>query len=285
MQVLDGQLYIPGIDTRIGPKDTTKWYKAAHVLQDWAYGNLHHRLPGVPEGKWETLRSIPNGIHVYDVISHAGQIFAATSTLVGGTVAHSADQGKTWKEMFTHGPGGQRTRTLWVQDGKLYASTSGGYLFVWDGAGAMTRVYCDLFPGLTENQTLFCARPLVYAGHAIYIAAREVIDHDWSPEGLFCSAAPDEAKLLALPNGALPRDLRVIDGVLYVLAGEQPTPETSLTRLFSTTDLDSWKEELRFTQPAFARSFEKHLGEWWFGLGCDPEHLNNHSGRILKLPK
>jgi hypothetical protein len=187
--------------------------------------------------------------------------------------------------MLTHSVPGQRTRTLWVLDGKLYASTSGGYVYVWDGAGAMTRVYCDLFPGLTENETLFAARPVVFAKHAVYIAARELIDHDWSPQGLFCSTEPGEAKLLALPNGALARDQRIIDGVLYVLASEQPTPETTLTRLFSTTDLEVWKEELRFTKPTFARSFEKHDGEWWFGLGCDPEHLHTDSGRLLKFPK
>ena len=281
MQVVDGQLYIPGLDSRIGPKGTSRAYKALHVMEDWARGNLHHRLAG---GKWEQLRTIPNGIHIYDVLSHQGQLFTATSTLAGGTVAHSTDKGLSWKEMLTHSVPGQRTRTLWVQDGKLYASTSGGLLFVWDGAGAMTRVYCDLFPGLTENQTLFAARPVVFAKHAVYIAARELIDHDWSSEGLFCSTAPDEAKLLALPNGALARDQRIIDGILYVLATEQPTPETVLTRLFSTKDLETWTEEVRFTKPTFARSFEKHDGEWWFGLGCDPEHLHADSGRLLKAP-
>jgi hypothetical protein len=54
--------------------------------------------------------------------------------------------------------------------------------------------------------------------------------------------------------------------------------------VFATRDLVNFSEVCFFDTETFARSFELVDGDFYFGLGCDPELLHPHTGRILKVP-
>ena len=281
MHKLDDGLYIPGHDSHLTGRRTSTLEKALSVPADWAYGNMHHRKPS---GAWEQNRTIVNGIHVYDVIQFDRKLFAAVSTLLGGTVARSEDGGKSWHEMFTYEKPGERTRSLFVLGGKLHASTTGGRIYVWDGGKKMNRISANFFPNLENEKELFAARPTAFNGQVAYIAGRKLIDHDWTPEGLFIASPPDSVRAAPLPGGAMPRDFLVDSGKIYALASTQPAADKTRVHVFVSSDLNKWDEVLRFDADTFARSFELLGADFCFGLGCDPELLKDSTGTILRLP-
>jgi len=72
--------------------------------------------------------------------------------------------------------------------------------------------------------------------------------------------------------------------VLYALASTQPSATSTRVHVFATRDLMSFSEVCFFDAGTFARSFEMLEGDFYFGLGCDPELLHPHTGRILRVP-
>lgn len=277
MKVIDGALWIPGHDAHLTGRKTSKVEKALSVLPDWEYGSVYHRRA---QG-WEQLRHIKNGIHVYDLLQFDGKLFAAVSTVTGGTVARSTDGGHSWHEMFTYVKPGERTRTLFVLGGKLYASTSGGRAYRWDGKKDMAHLASvKLFPGLSETGGLHAARPTSFKGQVAYIAAQTLFDHDWAPKGLYAAASIDAPRAVALPGGAMPRDLLVNGDTLLVLAATG-----SKTHVFATKDLKTFEERVWFDAGTFARSFDVLDGALYFGLGCDPSSLHARTGEVVSLAK
>lgn len=84
-RIIDNMLMIPGID----------------ATDDWHFGNIYV----LTDTTWTKHRSIPNGIHVNDLESYNGQLYASTGTFgnIGDAIEHyfgalfaSADTGKTW---------------------------------------------------------------------------------------------------------------------------------------------------------------------------------------------
>ncbi|HTO99452.1 MAG TPA: hypothetical protein VMK66_20530 [Myxococcales bacterium] len=296
MRVLSDGLWIPGHDSKVIARDDqrvkgeSKLQHLARLIKtavgfpsDWALGNAHHK----DGAKWETHRSIPNGIHVYDLIEFGGDLFAAVATVAGGMVARSKDRGRTWKEMLTKPFPFSRTRTFFLLDDdqgpRLYASTNGGRIYRFQGDD-FAEMKVRFFPGLTDLKEVFAARPTSFRSQVAFIGARKIIDHDWAPLGLFAAAQPDAARALPLPEGALPRDLLVHDDALYALASTQPSPRSTRVHVFATRDLESFEEVCSFEAETFARSFEMLGGDFYFGMGCDPELLQRQTGQILKLP-
>jgi hypothetical protein len=301
--VLSDGLWIPGEDSHVTGRDDGRvkgegklahmkrlLNTAVHIPADWKLGNAHHK----GARGWETLRTIPNAIHVYDLIDFGGKpghpdLFAAISTVAGGMVAHSTDRGHTWRDALSKPWPWGRTRSLFVLDDetgpRLYASTNAGKIFRWDGKEHFGEMPVKFFPGVEDDVLVetFAARPTAFAKQVVYIGARKIIDHDWAPLGLFAATAADEARKLPLPGGALPRALAVHGGVLHALASSAVTTTETRMHVFATSDLQHWEELFHFDADTFARSFELLGEDFYFGIGCDPERLNDHTGRILKV--
>jgi len=296
-RIISNELWIPGHDSKVTARDDTRikgetklqkfkrWMKTGwNFPADWAAGNAHHKVG--PE--WKTLRTIPNGIHVYDLIGFGGALYAAVATVLGGMVARSTDGGQSWEELLTKAFPYSRTRTLFVLDDdtgpRLYASTNGGRIYRYDGESSFAEMNVSFFPGISDLKEVFVARCAPFRKQLAYIAGQKMIDHDWAPLGLFAAARPDSARALPLPGGALARDLLVHDDVLYALASTQPSATSTRVHVFATRDLMSFSEVCFFDAGTFARSFEMLEGDFYFGLGCDPELLHPHTGQILKVP-
>jgi len=106
-----GKLYIPGAD----------------AFESWALGNFY-----VSSDKGETfnkVRTIPVGVHVWDICFWRGKMYASTGSsrngLGYGAVCESEDGGQTWKESLVAPPPDPKDKS---QFGRCYAliPTKGG---------------------------------------------------------------------------------------------------------------------------------------------------------------
>src|SRR5690606_5130740 len=99
-RVIDGALVIPGHD----PKDAIQ-----NGEMPWFKGNFYRRRPG---GGWDTVRSIPLGVHNYDMIAFGGRIYAALGTPNQAVVMASADGGRNWHKLSGVGGPWSRARSF-----------------------------------------------------------------------------------------------------------------------------------------------------------------------------
>ena len=91
-RVLDGKLVVPGVDSTEG----------------WELGNIYV----LEKDGWKKLRTVPKGVHVFDVIAWNGRWYASIGSSIPaghqtkeairpGAVLSSSDQGKTWRWEYT----------------------------------------------------------------------------------------------------------------------------------------------------------------------------------------
>ena len=94
-------------------------------------------------------------------------------------------------ELLTKPFPNSRTRTLFVLEDdtgpRLYASTNGGRIYRYDGKDSFAELKAPFFPGIPGLKEVFAARPTVFRKQVVYIAARQIIDHDWAPLGLLAA--------------------------------------------------------------------------------------------------
>jgi len=258
-KIYDGKLYIPGHDPR----------------ESWSLGNFYRKdLTG-----WKKFRTIPYGIHTYDLEWHGGYMFAATGTQYGGEVSRSSDLGRTWKRFHLSW---ERAYTLFKLGGKLYVSSFGTQVHRYAG-GTFTPVSAaSFFPGATLSGSVLVVRPVNFLNQLVYIAGKNVNDHQWVPRGLFRAPAYGSSRRIAPPSGRT-YDLRVANGKLYALVNTKVAADKYIVSVRSTTDLVTWTEVFRFTRGAFARSFEYLNGNFYFGLGSEPGFVSPITGDILRV--
>jgi hypothetical protein len=287
-RVVDGMLTIPGHDPR----------------EDWSFGNFYRK-----EGAdWQKYRTIPNGVHTYDLLAHRGLMFAALGTPIdrkASNIVLSQDRGATWQEISYAGPirtvppsdvyhpNYSRMRTLFELNGRLYGSGEGyarHHLLVRHEGGNTfsvedTATADSMFPGLRGQPNVWrIERAVNFGDHLVYIGAESVNDHQWLPLGLFAAPAVGLARGIALPDGASPRDIVVSsDGTLYVLVSIKIDESQYIVSVCATKELMNWTEIMRFNCDTFARSFELMGDEFYVGLGQEHDGPAASTGNILTV--
>ena len=271
-RVLGGALYVPGHD----PRD------------DWALGNFY-RLDGAG---WAKHRSIPHGLHAFDLALHGGRLFAALGTEeVDGQAAllASPDGGGSWEPVTEKV---SRFYTLFELRGALYAvpllwpsaDPARGVLHRFDGARFVETELTGgtLLPRVPAGRPGRMLRPTPFAGALVYVAATETFD--WRPAALAVTRTLADAAPVALPDtAARPYDLQVRVGTLYVLAAA-PSPAGGHTvHVYATEDAARFRELFRFHAATFARSFEEHGGDFFFGLGSSYGAPSPATGHLLRV--
>jgi len=138
--VSDGSLFIPGFDPR-----------ESNDPREWALGNLYT----MDDDGWRKLRTIPWGLHAYDVLSAGEQLFVSgdgsEAYVERGELqmafAHvSTDGGHTWELHYPEGV--NRVEELFELNGSVYASGAYDSVFLqWTGE-SFAIVDADPFPDL-----------------------------------------------------------------------------------------------------------------------------------------
>jgi hypothetical protein len=291
IRVIDGKLYVPGIDAK-EPSD------------EWFYGNFYVRDAAATA--WIKYRTIPGGIHVFDLYRFADpqapasppRLFAGT----GPTSAHTSpmiatNDGVTianWSNTTYNGGPGQTNRInrFFALAGQLYASGvlySNQLLLRYDGGVNFSFVpYSDanrMFPDKVDAAGNSSIAIRVF--REVYVGSQMVylgVSGDQSmPFGLYRATGVTQAQTIVLPVANVrPMDLLLgSDGVVYVL-GQTGTAGNYTNYVFSSANLSSWTEVLRFSTTTFARSFEYLHGYFFFGLGTTRTELSTAAGDILQ---
>lgn len=270
-RVVGDTLYAPGADSSGG--------------QSWDAGNLYTKRGG----SWTKLRTVPNGIHVFDATEWRGKLFTVTGTLKGGGLHESTDRGRTWQSRHVARvmrfrqvqPAPDGSSLLLIPEwGKL-----GPYRFRGE---SLEPLHFDLFPGvaLDSSQTANHLTPFlngfVYGINLGYYP----LSFD-QPRPLFAltdfEQGPHVVELFA---HAVVTDLFARDDRCYVLTAK-PDGDGFLGEIHASTDLKSWIRLARFHVPAVPFSFEELDGQWFVGLGARDRTLlrlnDPASGEIYRI--
>ena len=268
-RTIGGRLYIPGHDP----------------CQSWDWGNFYR----LTNDGWEKVRTIPQGIHTYDILGHQGALFVALGTTEGGKVARSTDGGQIW-ESFTL-PGAGRPFELFALGDALYAHAYAhlggrGGLYQYNGHG-FDLIDVDLFPSTQRPHNPMVVRAALLDGVLLYIGAENTNDHQWTPFAAYKAETINEAQKLQLPSQDAPYDILVRDGNAYMLTNRRDSESGYTVIIWRSDDvsggLEHWREIVQFSVPSFARSFELYEGVFYIGLGTAIEPLNEASGDIYQV--
>lgn len=293
LNVIGGSLYVPDDDPRTG---------------GWNLGNLY--IKSSPSDSWVMKRTIPGGIHNFDVAEYDGKLWVGIGpdTQYNGatSVQYTEDGGNTWK-MGTSAKAGGRVYSLINTGGSLYGIGE-SMMYI----NNELRIYgCKITAGqalppncYTLLSTINMAGSGVPNGSAIFknkfdFAGKLVLNtiisgangtyDDIHNAGrvYYTSSFPNELTQLNMPDpDAQPMDMIQKDGAIYILAHIEHSTTDFTNIIYKTTDLTTVTEVLRFKYGSFARSFEKLSGqdEYIFGIGsknvASPSAL---SGDIIRI--
>lgn len=269
--LLDGDLAIPGHDPR----------------QNWQWGNLYLREA---KGRWRKQRRIPNGVHTYDVVSHAGRWFAALGTAKGGAIVESTDRGEDW-------------RTTHIAPVRVYSLVQAGEsLFAFPGLRIKNHKVIDAvlqwrdgqWQVLPENHyqrwlpdttiqpqgVLKLLSAERFGSQVAYIVAYTRNDHQSAPLAAYVGGVGTEghwqARRLEWPDGFAPWDVAVRDGHIHWLLN-RVTPHGADVQIWRSPEQRPMQKSLflSFSTPALARALEIKGSDYFVGLGADNEEAQD----------
>ncbi len=212
-RVIDGNLYIPGVDAR--ERSLATWLGLPHNVE-WDWGNLYFRTE---DGDWIKRRTIPQALHVLDVARYKDALYVATGSAAyrprstgencakgycsfGGIYA-STDEGQSWTAVYTDTEV-SRFWGLHPYREKLYV-TYGGDCRVFDGS-QWDKAAC-LPPGAGPVR-----KDVVFQEVLVLIP-----DHFWDGPLYLFDGEQSEAVAFDQPV----RDALVANGHLFVLTGDR----------------------------------------------------------------
>ena len=289
--IFDGLLYIPGLDSK----------------ESWEFGSFYRwQTTG-----WQKYRTIPNGVHVFEITKFQGKLFVSIGTSAQ-TQPHnliSADDGRTWKPIPTQPLPNQPfsipemiIHEFFQLKGELYGGTGGTMgtaqgtfpIVLHFNGSAYEMMLVNAFPdNPNPEESIVWHGVTPFRDHIIYIGQRtftvpsnkkETVD--FSPLGLYMAEDLDQVRAIALPESTLPFDLLVYKDRLYVLLSKQVAERHYRLSVLETHDLENWQEILHFTARSFARSFTILDGDVYFGMGgYEQDSSIRSAGEVLRVKR
>ncbi len=273
--VIGNQLLIAGFDPR----------------EAWELGNFYRLERGV----WHKHRTIPWGIHAYQMTEFEGKLFIGISTdHLHPSLLSSSDQGATWSDATGNQFLDRPFNKLIVLNHQLYAT---GLL----GAGTVkleNGVFVDakipirqIAPGLTPDAPMLISKLEYFKGGVVYtVGKRQMYTTDPTEEryetkakAAFFSSDFQDTVAIPLPENSIPTDILLKDKQVLILTHRKL--ETGFENIvIQSSDAHSWVETLRFSSGSFARSFEFLNAQFYFGLGCYfTEQSCDANGDVLRF--
>ncbi|MFP4027607.1 MAG: hypothetical protein ACLFWL_07445 [Candidatus Brocadiia bacterium] len=184
-RLIDGTLYVPGHD----PKDS------------WKLGNFYR----LERDGWKKYRTIPGGIHCYDMYKKHNVLFAALGSKKNA-VYMSGDNGATWKTC-PHAGSGRRyvffevnntlftmAQVIKVKGRKRLGSGVTGFNPRTGRWKVRKKINFDklfpnapdyIFPSDKNVVSARVARPVLFRNKTLYLGVKAVNDHQWDPFGFY----------------------------------------------------------------------------------------------------
>ena len=279
---INGTLYAPGIDP------TTSW----------VWGNYYVLKP---DGKWDAIQNIPNGVHNFDMIEYDGKIFVGSGTEAAqNTVGVSEDGGKTYKYLPLYKDGEpmdlysyrwSRTYEFTIYQGKLYALIS-----MQMGIGSMTALYryedgkmvyvrnaYDLVGGISAGRNYWDGK--FEFGNACYITAGHLYAiTDFSDmEG--------GKEKIEMPGKENVSDAFLKDGTIYTLCYTELKNPSNHNRVGYTVTIyksttgktGSFTKVLSYDYAGMPISFDYDGNHFYIGMGVADGSNASKSGMVLRV--
>jgi hypothetical protein len=237
--VIGGDLYIPGTD----PRDS------------WELGNFYRN-----DGSgWVKYRTIPYGVHTFDVAGYDGGLFAAIGPDGGAGLLRSNDGGLAWMPAISEvypDDYFNRFYELYELDGSLFAVKSPTATFTrpsvyhYEDSDFVTTTI-DLVPDQSDGLIFVRDQVFVFDDNLLYVPwFRETVTSPIGPIAALYRAQPwQDGQRVAFFDGKHPRDLVVTAGRVYVLdaggprfiVGEgSPDPAGYTATIYASEDLATW---------------------------------------------
>ena len=267
-RVIEGQLVVPGNDP----------------MESWEFGNFYR----LEQDGWKKYRTLPNGLHNFDMIKFGGVLYAALGTEAGAVVAASEDDGMTWRvQPLVPVARGfySRAHSLFVLSGRLYASATGwmGWqIFGLTRDGFSLIHSSNFFPGVGASRPVFVSAFTSFREQGVYIARERQAQGHPQPVGLYVAANSEAIRTIELMPDVQPRDIAMSSKRLFVLVTRQMTAGYD-NHVFETSDLAEWREAFHFRTATFARAFELSGDDFYFGLGTNHNNVHPETGELLRL--
>ncbi len=289
-KVYNNTLYVPGHD----------------ATQSWDYGNFYTKNS---QSTWQKYRTIPDALHVLDIIEFNNKLYAAVGAYEGALISTSSDNGASWTNQEF---GGSRVYSFLPVADKLYAIKkfltyeedyeSVALLNVsTDSFDIQTNITLNtIFPNTSlDNEItslkIFRATPI--EEKTLFIGAYKYNSYHPIPFGLYIASYNNsslESQKITLENGYIPRDILVDDEFIYLLVSVDLNDTTTIKVLKSDKNNIAFEDMLSFSYATFARSFEKLDDYFYFGMGSDlanptdpddseNDNLATQTGDILKM--
>lgn len=272
---INGTLYAPGIDP----------------VGSWELGNFYY----LKDGKWKTMRNLPNGIHNFDMIEFDSKIFAGVGTEdTDDTVAVSTDGGVSWTYVPLYKDGKRfdtsdykwtRTYEFARYNGQLYALVSfqmgigSSYMLFRYEDGKMVWVTDQvntLLGGISVGRKHWNGE-FEFDGACYLTAGALYAIRDFSKQ--------ENYEKIEMPNQERVADAFLRDGVIYTLTSKQNTKtrEYNVVIYKSTTGkTGSFTPVADFTYPVHPISFDTDGNHFYVGMGYN-YYAKDKSGMVLRV--
>lgn len=259
--IINDTLVIPGCD----PK------------QDWKFGNIYQ----YETSSWVTNRSIPGGIHQFDLAEYKDMIFAGLGVIPGEyPIAVSEDGGKTFRQltMYKNGipldtsiPDDEnitavqiRVYDFFILNDELYAFYSfytniGNTLEIYKYENDGFHFYSAFPETIKTRRTSYRVfnTEAEYNGNLYLCTGNIYVTRDLKA-----------VTKIEFPEQTTVTDLQLINGKLYAIAFSNTSDDKYRTSLWVYSDItESFREVLYFSFSCPAISFAYDQNTLYFGMG------------------
>jgi hypothetical protein len=236
----DNKLFIPGND----------------ATEDWSFENLYINDPNrIPNPGWIKLRTMPGGLHSFDVAMFKGKLYASITT-DGSTPAStlvSTNLGQTWTTFISE------YSSFVVFDDFMFVMGTSYYKY--DGTNLQT-VTPNLF--VTMGRKARFQDGVLYASPIRYMLQNAPLHFLPASEIKNGGVA---TKIAWFTNDNV-RDVVVRGNTCYVMTATEIQQDASYRgRIYSSSDLTNWPMASEFTVPGIPLSFEIMSNKFYVGLG------------------
>ncbi len=275
--VSDAKVFIPGYDP----------------LEDWSLGNFYtlETLCLAPIPCWNKTRTIPFGVHSYDLIEFENKLFVTIGgydPTVQPGLLESADAGQTWKSVTAPELLGLTFTRFFVLNNQLFAvqevradSSMGLAKYqngVFSSAGQTDKA---LIPDLPPTWRGRLGRISGYQNRLLYTAS-SLGNNVALPEAAYTADSLSNAQRIILAADERPTDILPLENQVALLTATK-TSDGYTNRVYLSSNGADFTAQFFFTTSRFARSFERLGSSWIFGLGCLESESCDGAGQLLRL--